>query len=57
MPVKINNMTKSLVIQKWLAGHSRDEIALECGSSGGAVSGMVARWKQSMGVEYADQLA
>ena len=56
MPVKINNTTKSLVIQKWLAGNSRDEIALECGLSGGAVSATVARWKQSMGVDYTDQL-
>ena len=35
MPTKLPNITKSLVIQQWLEGKSRDVIAAENGLSAG----------------------
>lgn len=56
MPSRINASSRSLVIQKWLNGLSRDLIAKECGLSEGAVSAIIVQWKQLVGIEYAEQL-
>jgi hypothetical protein len=56
MGAGIPDSVKSTVTQKWLAGMSRDAIAAECGLSGGAVSGIIANWKHTVGADHAYQL-
>lgn len=56
MGARIPLSTKSQVIQKWMAAIPRDIIAVECGLSGGAVSGIVADWRSTVGVDFVDQL-
>lgn len=56
MPKKISNTIRSAVKQKWLEGLTRDQIAAECGLSGGGVSGIVFEWSRSIGTDLADQL-
>jgi hypothetical protein len=56
MPVKLPNNTKSLVIQQWLEGKSRDVIAAENGLSAGAVTNLVNEWRQALGLGAAVEL-
>jgi type IV secretory pathway TrbD component len=56
MPTKLPNITKSLVIQQWLEGKSRDVIAAENGLSAGALINLVNEWKQALGLGAADEL-
>ena len=50
MPTKLPNITKSLVIQQWLEGKSRDVIAAENGLSAGALINLVNEWKHALGL-------
>jgi hypothetical protein len=56
MPTKLPNITKSLVIQQWLEGKSRDVIAAENGLSAGALINLVNEWKHALGLGAADEL-
>lgn len=56
MQSRISETYRSLVIQKWLEGLSRDLIAKECGLSAGTVSAIIVQWRHLVGIEYADQL-
>lgn len=54
MTEKISDEIKSLVIQKWLQGMSRDEIAASIGISTGAASNVIKEWKQAIGYGNAE---
>jgi hypothetical protein len=56
MPVKIAEPVKSSVIQRWLQGKTRDDIARENGLSSGAVSTIVSEWRLKLGLASADEL-
>ena len=56
MGARIPESKKSMIIQKWLSGMNRDRIAAECGLSGGAVSSIIANWRDLIGFDLADQL-
>jgi len=48
---------KSLVIQQWLQGLSRNDIAAQNGLSSGAVTNIVNEWKHNLGSSrIADEL-
>jgi hypothetical protein len=44
------------VIQQWLTGRSRNDIAVENGLSSGAVTNIVNEWRLGFGLAAADQL-
>ncbi len=46
-------MLRWAVVEKWMLGYLRSEIASECGISTGAVSSIVDAWKRSTGLEVA----
>lgn len=50
MPAKLPDNFKSLVIQEWLKGISRDEIAKNNGISAGAVTNLVEEWRCALGL-------
>lgn len=56
MPAKLPSPLKSQVIQKWLEGQPRNDIAAENGLSSGAVTNIVNEWKRSLGFALADEL-
>ena len=56
MPAKLPNSIKSLVIQQWLLGRPRNDIAAENGLSSGAVTNIINEWRQSLGFAAADEL-
>jgi FtsZ-binding cell division protein ZapB len=56
MPAKLPNATKSLVIQQWLQGKPRNDIAAENGVSSGAVTNIVKEWRHNLGFAVADEL-
>ena len=56
MPVKLPHATKSLVIQQWLQGKPRNDIAAENGVSSGAVTNIVKDWRHNLGFALADEL-
>lgn len=47
---------KSLVIQQWLEGKPRNDIAADNGLSDGAVTNIVNEWKHNLGFSLADDL-
>ncbi|HZA07683.1 MAG TPA: hypothetical protein VE619_08270 [Nitrososphaeraceae archaeon] len=47
---------KSIVIQQWLAGNSRDKIAFNYGTSTGAVWNIVNEWKSNLSSYNPDEL-
>src|ERR687896_679693 len=49
MTNKLGDSIKSLVIQQWLQGLSRDTIAANNGISAGAVTNTVNEWGQALG--------
>jgi hypothetical protein len=51
--VKISEMLRWAVVEKWMLGYLRSEIASECGISTGAVSSIVDDWRRSTGLELA----
>ncbi|MFY9870455.1 MAG: helix-turn-helix domain-containing protein, partial [Candidatus Nitrosopolaris sp.] len=56
MPAGLSNTIKSLVIQQWLQGRPRNDIAAENGVSSGAVTNIVNQWRHSLGFAGADEL-
>jgi predicted nucleic acid-binding Zn-ribbon protein len=56
MPAKLPDSLKSLVIQQWLQGRPRNDIAAQNGLSTGAVTNIVNEWRQSLGDKAADEL-
>lgn len=56
MPIRLSENIKSTVIQRWLAGHQRDKIALDCGISAGAVTNVIDEWSTGLGYDIAGQL-
>ena len=56
MPAKLPDAFKSLVIQQWLQGIPRNDIAVENGLSSGAVTNIVNEWRRALGFAMADTL-
>src|ERR671937_1539387 len=56
MPAKLPDSIKSLVIQQWLQGIPRNDIASENGLSAGAVTNIVNEWRRALGFAAADEL-
>jgi len=56
MPARLPDNIKSLVIQQWLKGKPRNDIAAENGLSDGAVTNIVNEWKHNLGFSLADDL-
>jgi DNA-binding transcriptional MerR regulator len=56
MPARLPNAIKSLVIQQWLQGRPRNDIAAENGLSSGAVTNIVNEWRLGLGFAAADEL-
>jgi hypothetical protein len=56
MPARLPNTIKSIVIQQWLQGRPRNDIAAENGVSSGAVTNIVNQWRHSLGFAGADEL-
>ena len=55
-PTKLPNNFKSLVIQEWLKGVQRDNIAGDNGLSAGSVTNIVNEWRDALGFSAADEL-
>ena len=55
MPARLPDSIKSLVIQQWLEGKPRNDIA-DNGLSDGAVTNIVNEWKHNLGFSLADDL-
>jgi hypothetical protein len=49
MPAKFRDPIRSLVIQQWLQGRPRNDIASENGTSSGAVTNIVKDWRYNLG--------
>jgi hypothetical protein len=56
MPYRLPGNIKSLVIQQWLQGSPRNDIAADNGLSSGAVTNIVNEWRHGLGVAAADEL-
>src|ERR1051325_2157114 len=56
MPGRLPDNIKSLVIQQWLEGKPRNNIAAENGLSDGSVTNIVNEWKHNLGFSLAADL-
>ena len=56
MPARLPDSIKSPVIQQWLEGKPRNNIAAENGLSDGAVTNIVNEWKHNLGFSLANDL-
>src|SRR5436309_3896225 len=56
MLARLPDSIKSLVIQQWLEGKPRNDIAADNGLSDGAVTNIVNEWKHNLGFSLADDL-
>jgi hypothetical protein len=56
MPSKLPDYMKSLVIQQWLRGESRDKIAGDNGLSAGSVTNIINEWRSDLNFAMADAL-
>ncbi len=56
MPAGISNTIKTSVIQQWLQGRPRNDIAAENGVSSGAVTNIVNEWRHNLGFAGANEL-
>jgi hypothetical protein len=56
MPAGLPINVRSLVIQQWLQGRPRNDIAAENGVSSGAVTNIVNEWRYNLGFAAADEL-
>jgi predicted nucleic acid-binding Zn-ribbon protein len=56
LPTKLPDNIKSAVIQQWLQGKARDLIAVDTGSSAGAVTNIINKWRKGLGYPLADEL-
>lgn len=50
---KISEMLRWAVVEKWMMGYLRSEIAFDCSISPGAVSSIVDDWRRSTGLQLA----
>jgi predicted nucleic acid-binding Zn-ribbon protein len=56
LPAGLPLNVKTLVIQQWLQGRPRNDIAAENGVSSGAVTNIVNEWRYNLGFAVADEL-
>ncbi|MGC1929405.1 MAG: hypothetical protein WA667_10560 [Candidatus Nitrosopolaris sp.] len=56
MPVTLSNTIKTSLIQQWLQGKPRNDIAAENGVSSGAITNIVNGWRYNLGFAAADEL-
>ena len=56
MPTKLPENLKSIVIQEWLQGTPRNEIAAKNGLGAGSVTNIVNEWRHRLGFALADEL-
>jgi predicted nucleic acid-binding Zn-ribbon protein len=56
MPAKLPDNIKSIVIQEWLQGIGRNEIAANNGIGAGSVTNIVNEWRSGVGFVLADEL-
>ena len=56
MPAGLPINVKTLVIQQWLQGKPRNDIAAENDVSSGAVTNIVNEWRYNLGFAVADEL-
>jgi hypothetical protein len=56
LPAKLPINIKSIVVQQWLQGKPRNDIAAENGISYGAVTNLVNDWRRGLGFAVADEL-
>ncbi len=55
MPAKLPDNIKSIVIQQWLQGNPRNDIASNNGLSSGAVTNIVNEWRRRLGFAAIDE--
>jgi hypothetical protein len=55
MPAKLPDNIKSIVIQQWLQGNPRNDIASNNGLSSGAVTNIVNEWRRRLGFAVIDE--
>ncbi len=56
MRTPISQNIKTIVVQQWLAGKSRDSIARENGWSEGTVTNIIKEWRAGLGYPLAEEL-
>ncbi|HZA07420.1 MAG TPA: hypothetical protein VE619_06935 [Nitrososphaeraceae archaeon] len=56
MPVKLPDNIKSIVVQEWLQGIGRNEIAARNGIGAGSVTNIVNEWRSGVGFVLVDEL-
>jgi hypothetical protein len=56
MPQKLPDQVRQAIIEKWLLGHPRSGIVIQCQVSAGAVSSVVDEWRNSVGLDMANLL-
>jgi hypothetical protein len=56
MPTVLPNNVRTLVIQQWLQGELRNDIAAKSGISSGAVTNIINEWRYNLGFAIADEL-
>ena len=56
MPARLPDGIRFVVIQQWLEGKPRNDIAAGNGLSDGAVTNIVNEWKHNLGFSLADDL-
>jgi Helix-turn-helix domain len=56
LPAKLPDAIKSIVLQQWLQGRPRNDIAAENGLSSGAVTNIVNEWRHNLGFAIPDEL-
>jgi len=56
MPARLPTNVKTLVIQQWLQGRPRNDIAAENSVSSGAVTNIVNEWRHNLGFAAADEM-
>ena len=52
----ISYKTRTEIISRWLNGEQRDKIATSLNLGAGTISGIVADWKDEIGIPNADAL-
>ena len=56
MPNQVPRSIILKVIRQWLQGPPRDMIALQNGLSAGAITNIINKWKQQIGLSHAEEL-
>ena len=56
MGIKIPEHKRSAIIDAWLRGETRDNIALEIEVAGGTVSNVIEEWQNNIGAYDANNL-